>query len=288
MRKPQNIILSAFSIAVCMIGCTNYQSILDSDTVLRERNPWGFISLGDDYKSMEDDYSPSARDIEVDYLHTSDIQISATDAMRSRAQETFPNGDLQHFWPWPPPQASTIYRYPASFLRDGELQTIGEAAEYFEKRLRDASYSRFSYFYAPGGFALATQIEKINSDGSRSESGDRWVPYTEKHVNSLYQYFLSLVKGKTGDYRMFSIVVTNDPSREQEVGASISLLQNWSSSGLKFLPDWYRYASIEKGSVAYILVYEVKIRGSEEPKVTTTSAISGLRHAESVGLQYEQ
>ena len=77
---------------------------------------------------------------------------------------------------WPPPDASTHQKIPRELLvsNNTQAQTWASVAARLEKALTDNGYSSPGYYAVPEGFALISQLERINRDATPSPPNVRW------------------------------------------------------------------------------------------------------------------
>src|SRR5580700_7816479 len=79
-------------------------------------------------------------------------------------------------FPWPPPRASAFAVVRRDLLVRTEANPrLATVAAALEDAFSKAGYFEFSYHKGvPDGFALASRIEQINSDGTPKEETERW------------------------------------------------------------------------------------------------------------------
>lgn len=113
--------------------------------------------------------------------------------------------------PKPSTQPKTINS--ASFRRTGS--TLQSVADQLIQALEGAGYVDKGFYCVPGGFALATRVERIRSDTKVPWPGDaRWrtgnAPLLTLHdLLSLRRVMAALTAADAGDYRMILFYVTN-------------------------------------------------------------------------------
>jgi len=133
-------------------------------------------------------------------------------------------------FPWPPPQPSTWLDVPMSSLGKaaGANPTLGDVDKKLSGALVQLGYT-WSYFDVPGGFAIATDLEQINPDGSPKQS-DRWIAF------SLGDYLANLFGAPQGYYRVFVFFVTPDLIVPSGTPVSQATAMSWVSGGGNKLP----------------------------------------------------
>lgn len=79
-------------------------------------------------------------------------------------------------FPWPPPQASATEVIPRELLEaEGNPTLLKEIDRKITEALERNGYYESSYYAIPGGFALATKMEQIESDGKSMQGSQRWL-----------------------------------------------------------------------------------------------------------------
>jgi hypothetical protein len=138
-------------------------------------------------------------------------------------------------FPWPPPQCAQ-----RQTLLDN-LTVAGKNLDEIDAKLRKAldarGYIQRSYFQTPGGFAIVTQLEQFNTDGTSKTGANRWTDYpVQDDFNGVWDYLKSLVMPRPGNFRIFVFLATDAAynlaprkvPKEEAVG--------WLSIGLNRLP----------------------------------------------------
>lgn len=173
-----------------------------------------------------------------------------------------------------------LIRKDGSTLRDldGQLQ----------KSLACAGYSSNRYFrIRTGGFAIATRMERYEKDGSSSAEPDRWVVSDSTMSSfSLRGFLTALFTGKTGQYRLFVIVVTDvpfgtDPERSLTPEEAEQLME----VGWNALPKTLANMPWTEDIKVTALVYEFEKREGDPPKVRKPLATGNTHLANSKILQ---
>jgi hypothetical protein len=158
-------------------------------------------------------------------------------------------------FPWPPPQCA-------------QRQTINENLIYGNQKLSDVDtrlrralaahgYDHSSYFQVPNGFAIVTQLEQFNSDGTPKSGNNRWTDYpVQENFDGLWNYFKSLVMPSAGYFRVFVFVVTDNPYNQQSRKVSKEEAAGWLSQGFNRLPREIGDQAVNAGHYLDVLVYE--------------------------------
>jgi hypothetical protein len=186
-------------------------------------------------------------------------------------------------FPWPPPKASASDMIPRELLVGNAAHPIlGTVAQAIESAFQEAGYGEKSYYSVPGGFAMASQIEQINQDGTPKDSIDRWSSETPR-IRTLDAYLNALFTARPGYYRVIVFIVTSKafPQRDLKVTSEESKL--WVSSGLNKLPEEIGNQEYSSGHSCTALIYEFKQTG-KHAQLMDPSQITGKTHLDKAGL----
>lgn len=158
-------------------------------------------------------------------------------------------------FPWPPPQCAQ-----RQTISDN-LSASGSKLSDIDYRLRHAltahGYDHSSYFQTPNGFALVTQLEQFNTDGTPKAGTGRWADYpVQENFDGLWSYLKSLVMPTSGYFRVFVFVVTDTPYNQQARKVSKEEAAGWLSQGFNRLPKEIGDQALNYGHYLDVLVYE--------------------------------
>ncbi len=158
-------------------------------------------------------------------------------------------------FPWPPPTASDMVKIPDDLLTNTD--SLGGVNQLIINSLDKSGY-RFKpnkYFYTPNGFALVTELEKVDCEARPLEGNDRWnVNPSEFEKNfTLLDYLRSLVFKEEGLYRLFVFLVTDDLNPSKSIEPTLEETQGWVVSGSARLPQ--SIASIPLNDHHYFRAY---------------------------------
>ena len=188
-------------------------------------------------------------------------------------------------FPWPPPRASASATISRELLIGSkEHPQLGDAVAALDLAFQKAGYGKRSYYSVPGGFAMASQIEQINQDGSPKESVDRWsleVPPLRKF--SLGSYLTALFTAQPGYYRVIVFVVTSQAFPQRDVKVTSEQSREWVSGGLNKLPEEIGNQEYSSAHSCTALIYEFKQTG-KHAQLMDPSQITGKTHLDKAGL----
>jgi hypothetical protein len=188
-------------------------------------------------------------------------------------------------FPWPPPKASASATIPRELLVGNAAHpSLSAVAQAIESAFQEAGYGEKSYYSVPGGFAMASQIEQINQDGSPKDSIDRWSLETPPiRKVSLGWYLNALFKARPGYYRVIVFVVTSKAFPQRDVKVTSEESKQWISSGLNKLPEEIGNQEYSAAHSCTALIYEFKQTG-KHAQLMEPSQITGKTHLDKAGL----
>ena len=185
---------------------------------------------------------------------------------------------------WPPPDASARQKIPRELLvpKNAPTQTWISVAERLEKALDDNGYSSPGYYAVPGGFALISQLERINPDATPSPPNVRWKvkvdPVSIASFN-LEAYLKALLGKDAGFFRVIAFVFTPVPIVTSGKEADIKDAQSWVGKGGSQLPQDLARQIYGVDMVATALIYEFEIpRHGEPARLNKPSGHNGQQH----------
>lgn len=184
---------------------------------------------------------------------------------------------------WPPPEASTRQKIPRDLLapRTAQGQTWGSVADRLEKALADNGYSSPGYYLVPQGFALISQLERINPDATPAPSEVRWKikvdPVSIKPFN-LEAYLKALLGEDAGLFRVIAFVFTPVPIVTKGK-ASMEAASGWVEEGASTLPQTLSQQIYGENMEATALIYEFEVPSRGKPaRLNKPSGHNGQQH----------
>ncbi|ABL65580.1 hypothetical protein Cpha266_1558 [Chlorobium phaeobacteroides DSM 266] len=184
---------------------------------------------------------------------------------------------------WPPPKASAVKVIPDEFLRRSGKDSLlfRDVDHILSSALDQCGYSECSYYAVPGGFAVVTRIEQINSDGTPKRGDSRWSVKTPpiSPFSDFPQYLEVLFKGNPGYYRVIVFIFTPYGFTQGAKGPSREAVEGWFSKGFNVLP-------VEEGKLLYTkdhrctaMIYEFK-KISKQAIQIIPGRLTGKAHLE--------
>jgi len=185
---------------------------------------------------------------------------------------------------WPPPDASTHQKIPRVLLvpNNTQPQTWESVAARLEKALADNGYSSPGYYAVPEGFALISQLERINRDATPSPPNVRWKikvdPASIKPFN-LEAYLKALLGKDAGLFRVIAFIFTPVPIITSGEKTDIEEAKLWVGKGGSKLPKILSKQVYGEDMEATALIYEFEIPSRGKPaKLNKPSERNGQQH----------
>lgn len=169
-------------------------------------------------------------------------------------------------FPWPP-RSSAFSRIPNHYVTTLEGQTtLKDVGLRLEGAFRSGGYEQTGYYSVPGGFALVSRLEQFKSDGMPANESYRWSSDVQVPPFLSLEYWITLITGKVGRYRVIVFVITDDffsQASGKKVGSeeAASLAIN----GANRLPDEIGSIPFQDDYTCTALVYEFEKRFADQP-----------------------
>jgi hypothetical protein len=210
---------------------------------------------------------PPAASIEIPTSTSGTVPTRGDGSKYSTGQESTTSSTVQGIpsFPWPPPRFSSRAEISRDFFAADNR--LGEVADTLEHALERAGHVEWSYYSVPKGFALATRLENLNSDGS--PKSDRWASTVGLGRNfSIIDYLRALFTAPAGYFRIIVFTVTSEPFTPTEVGPTREQAMGWISLGGTGLPRAIAEIPFGPDYECLALVYEFEKRESEGEAIT--------------------
>lgn len=199
--------------------------------------------------------------------------------------------DIPKF-PWPPPSASSFVIIPlltqleSSDLVSTRQLLLRDADNFLKYVLHNAGHSEFSYYSAPGGYALVSRLEQIEEDGSPKPSPERWGT-REIKLNRfrLRDYLQALFLAPPGYYRLVVFVISTQPFAQSPDSISRDIAQSWLRLGANALPNNLAIQPLTDQYLCTALIYEFeKFDTDDQAKFRQPGRLSAQTHIEKSGI----
>ncbi|MCI5130234.1 MAG: hypothetical protein D3904_01640 [Candidatus Electrothrix sp. EH2] len=184
-------------------------------------------------------------------------------------------------FPWPPPHPSAYSLIPSKLLPSlANKNYLKDVAKKLEAAFDQAGYSQKKYYQVPDGFALVSQLEQFNPDGTSKTPPDRWVTdYLPPEIFSLTSYIKALFTAKPGRYRIIAFIVTSQPFKESKKIVTRDEAMAWLDNGMFILPESIGKQPYTDKHYCTALIYEFEQPGKEKkPSFKPLSNLTGKDH----------
>lgn len=187
-------------------------------------------------------------------------------------------------FPFPPPQCyQSASLSPASF---GGCATLGDLGQKISRAFDQKGYP-YRFMSVPDGFAVVTQLEQYQADGSIYWDGQsRWqeLPPAENFAFSM-RYFKSLILPRKAHLRVFVVLVTRQNYSSQQGRISKDAAKAWVSQGVNRLPKSLAAQPFNDDYSVDVLVYEFEVpETNHQPQQHCPCHLDARRHLEKAGL----
>ena len=192
----------------------------------------------------------------------------------------------QKTFPFPPPKPSAAADLLSYFTVNTSLQTINEI---LCEALENNGYFQRSYYYAPGGFAIVTQLEHIDEEAYSLPEPNRWtVTNIKKEQFSLADYLKALFTANPGFYRCIVFLITEDLYSFSDETLNSEEISNIMDEGFVSLPHYFEMIELTDHHSFQALIYEFKKNENDnKPLFLSSSSYSGNTHLERTGILNE-
>ena len=189
-------------------------------------------------------------------------------------------------FPWPPPPYSTRLKLPRELVVAGLAEpSNGSVARRMEQALVANGYTQLSYYAVPDGFAMVTQIERIDAEAA-SAAEQRWSIRIDpvKLIPFSLGAYLDALLGKNGDsFRVIVFTFTPTPFVTAATPVAPETAMAWVEKGATALPAALASRPYDPAAVCHALVYEFRI-SSLGARLQNPSAFDGRRHLRAAGI----
>jgi CarboxypepD_reg-like domain len=161
-------------------------------------------------------------------------------------------------FPFPPPECHTAYEMPRRIF--SECKNLGDVEQKISSALDVENYP-YRFLSVPNGFAVVTQMEQYNENGTIiKDSGTRWVHYPKQEAFSWsISYFNSLIFPKKGYLRLFVYIVTSEVYSSTEEIVSKDQAAAWHNRGVNKLPAQVANIPFSEDYTINLLLYEFEV-----------------------------
>jgi len=160
-------------------------------------------------------------------------------------------------FPFPPPQCHTSHEIP--YRAFPNCNNLGQVAEKISTVLSEKNYPN-RFMSVPNGFAIVTQMEQYNKDGSILYGSNRWTEMPPHESFSLsWDYFKTLIYPRKGQLRLFVFIVTNQNYNSVDKRVTKGEAVAWLGQAVNRLPMQVAAETFNSNYSVSALVYEFEV-----------------------------
>lgn len=180
-------------------------------------------------------------------------------------------------FPWPVPKPSTKWVLDDRFF--AKAHTLSQVNQQLSDALRKSQYPNSAYYLIPNGFALVSQIEQIEPDGTPKPLPDRWsLKVNPLQTFTLSNYLRLLFTAATGHFRVVVFLVTNATNQSNTPEPDIKIVKDWVNGGGDFLPDVVGKQPYGTDYHVTALIYEFQKPENGQARPVSPSKAPGQEH----------
>lgn len=203
--------------------------------------------------------------------------------MLAGANAHYNPGPTKYYFPIPAPFPSA-YLYINNY-KPG-LVTMRQVDDYFKNIFNKKGYGEhLHYYYVQSGFAVTTDLEKIDKDGSPVSGSKRWsVSVGGNGSFSLYETFKSIFFATESDFRIIGLVISPSAAAVQSNTASVGAMQDLLKYSYPSLPKDLEIFSLPQKTLT-VLIYDFHQSNiGKVPMLDVSKRLSARTHLERSGL----
>lgn len=186
-------------------------------------------------------------------------------------------------FPWPPPPATRLVLPRAAIVERQGVASQADVADVLVEALEQRGYLERGFFRVPGGFALATKLERIGDKGEPAPEESRWAQGNVPAEFSLSAILKRLAGVPPGRFRVLVFIVTPEPfgSSGQPVPGSVA--EGWVTEGFNQLPREFRQVPVDADTACTLLVFEFE-RLPVDDEARQVKRLDARQHLQRSGL----
>jgi hypothetical protein len=189
------------------------------------------------------------------------------------------NNGLVSF-PNPPPQPSSHYLFNNKKFQACKIYKDIDTKIF--NALQKAGYgNKLNYFLFDDGFAIATDLEEINNDGTSKVENSRWLnsKMNEKESDfSIKDYLKSLFLAQPGYYRSFVFIVSPSINNFSPDSYKKELYSKYLSQGSINLPRNISANTVPENTKVIVLLYLFKKNENSNEADLLVDGVDALQH----------
>lgn len=207
------------------------------------------------------------------------------DGFRDNADRKSILFDNKHYFPIPVPFPSA-YKYIPNFKP--LLKSIKEVDQNISTTFNTAGYKGHThYYYVKFGYAMTTNLERINEDGSPVKGSQRWQVDIAGLTNpTMYTTFKSIFMKTEVELRMFAFVImpAQTAIQSNKGSSSIGAMQNLIEHSYTSLPKDIESMAMDKKTLTILVYHYHQDDVGQVPMLDTSNKLSVDDHLIKSGL----
>ncbi|CAK8713706.1 hypothetical protein KKHLCK_02760 [Candidatus Electrothrix laxa] len=264
--------------ASCVENRATYYTALERETEREVRTKQELEEARQDYERLRENGKNIVRTYRPIIRTYSPVIRSSSPVVRTYS----PAHNIPQF-PWPPPHPSAYSVIPSRLLPNLTNQNhLKDVAKKLEAAFDQAGYSQKKYYQVSDGFALISQLEQFDPDGTPRTPPDRWAAdFRPPKIFSLSSYLKALFTANPGRYRIIAFIVTSQPFKESKETVTREEAMSWLDDGMIVLPESIGKQPYTEKHYCTAFIYEFEQPGKEkEPFFRPLSNLTGKDHLE--------
>lgn len=186
-------------------------------------------------------------------------------------------------FPWPPPPATRLVLPRQAVVQRPGVASQADVANVLVEALEQRGYFERGFFRVPGGFALATKLERIDDNGSPAPEANRWAQGNVPAEFSLSAILRRLAGVPPGRFRVLVFIVTPEPFGSGGEPVSGSVAESWVTEGFNQLPREFRQVPVDADTACTLLVFEFE-RLPVDDEARQVKRLDARQHLQRSGL----
>lgn len=163
-------------------------------------------------------------------------------------------------------------------------ERLGDVDDFIRKSFEQAGYKdRLNYFYLhEPGFAVTTEIERIQKDGSpKTPEDSRWdLRGNPSGSFSLYQVFKSIFFATESDFRIIACVVSAEEARTGSERGSFGFFTNLLENSYSTLPKDLRNMRLKDKTLTVLVYHFFQSDIGQVPVLDLSKRLTAFQHLE--------
>jgi hypothetical protein len=269
-----------------LVGQRGFGGDPDRERIAREEMERQRSAREQERQAVEREMERAKREAEARSGATRAEARRQSEAVATRGHSPSRSQVLPEF-PWPPPEPSSRAELARALFvgADTPEPSLAAVARRLTTALEAATYSEYSFYRAPGGFALVARLERMADDGTPLPAQFRFLQPGSPEPFSLATYVKQLFFAPAGFYRQLVFVASDQPFTATGPAIDAKGATRLLREGANRLPDDFERMPFSARHHMSALVYEFQ-KGPREGEVATLAPgrLPARTHLERAGI----